>query len=328
MRKHRQQKGVKCWWRLIQTPLLTGVLIVCGGFALAPQQKEKVTVEVKATIERLTENARLNWTQGYIEAVGEAVYPENTPKNQARLMARRGAILDAQRNLLESLEGVHLTAETTMKNSVLVSDVVRTRVEGFIKGAVVIHERDKGDTYEVTMRLPLGEIAALAQQVQREPEQFGLNKEQVEAWSPPVIPAEKIRIPEKTPDVRPMRLKVEHEKPYTGLIVDCRGLGLRRSMSPKIRRADGSEVWGTVKVDPDFVIQYGIVAYLDGSQMRYLQSPEIVKRIGDNPLVIRAIGVAGAAPTDPVISNEDAERLLEADRRYGFLKEFRVLFLH
>ncbi len=116
-------------------------------------------------------------------------------------------------------------------------------------------------------------------------------------------------------------------KPYTGLVVDCRGLNLRRSMAPKIRRADGSEVWGTVQVDPDFVIQHGIVVYVDSRQPDLLGSPEIVERIGNNPLVIRATGVAGAALTDPVITNEDAERLLEANRQHGFLNELRVVFV-
>lgn len=34
-----------------------------------------------------------------------------------------------------------------MKNSVLVSDTVQTRLEGIVKGAIVVREQDRGDTF-------------------------------------------------------------------------------------------------------------------------------------------------------------------------------------
>lgn len=310
--------------------LLVLVVLCVGVHPALAQQRQQIRVQVQATIERLTADAVINWTSGYIEAKGESAYPEGVSKSQARLMARRGAIVDAQRNLLESLAGVQLTAETTMKNSILVSDVVQTRVEGFIRGAVVVREQDKGDTYEVTLRLPLGEVASLANEVQREPEKYNLRAEEVQKWSPPVMPEEKVRVPAEPPKVSPVPVVPSQpapQKAITGVIIDCRGYGLRSCMSPKIRRPDGSEVWGTMQVNPEFVNEYGIAAYLSDRHMNLLKSPEITKRIGDNPMVIRAIGVAGSGKTDPVISEADADCLLEANRQYRFLDRFGVLLL-
>ncbi len=307
------------------------LLSVSSGLALA-QRRQPIRVQYQATIERLTQKAIINWTSGYVEARGESAYPEGVSKNQARLMARRGAIVDAQRNLLESLAGVQLTAETTMKDSILVSDVVQTRVEGFIRGAVVVHEQDKGDTYEVTLRLPLGELASLANKVQKEPETYNLQPEVVQEWSPPVVPEQKIQIPAEPPKVRPVPAPVvpaqpESTKPITGVIIDCRGYDLRSCMSPKLRRPDGSEVWGTVQVSPEFVNEYGIAIYLSDKHLNLLKSPEISKRMGENPMLIRAIGVAGTNKTDPILSDADADRLLEANRRYGFMDRSSVLLL-
>jgi len=120
---------------------------------------------------------------------------------------------------------------------------------------------------------------------------------------------------------------------YTGLVIDCRGLGLQRGMSPKIRRIDGSEVLGTIQLSDDRldkVIEEGLVAYLsgfEGEEPFQLDEPDAVKRIGKNPLMIKAIGLAGSAKTDPVISDEDADRLLQENKRSRFWERLAILFL-
>ena len=72
---------------------------------------------------------------------------------------------------------------------------------------------------------------------------------------------------------------------YTGVIIDARGRNVERGMSPKIRRTDGSEVWGTLSVSPDFVIENGIAAYAHS-----VAEARKKRRVGSNPLVIRAQG--------------------------------------
>lgn len=111
--------------------------------------------------------------------------------------------------------------------------------------------------------------------------------------------------------------------PYTSLIVDASGLGLKRAMSPKIRREDKSEVWGTVEVDPDFVLETGIVSYTS-SMAGATRDP----RAGDNPLVIQAIGISGGKfLCDPVISDDDAQTVLDEEKITHFLEKFNVIFI-
>lgn len=103
-------------------------------------------------------NGTVNWTQQYIEAVGQSVIDNERFKNvaQARLMARRGAIVGAQRNLLEIVKGVQIVGETTVQDMITTSDFIYSRVEGVVKGAKQVGEPKEIDGYiEVRLRMPI-----------------------------------------------------------------------------------------------------------------------------------------------------------------------------
>lgn len=113
------------------------------------------------------------------------------------------------------------------------------------------------------------------------------------------------------------------DKPYTSVIIDATGLKLDRCMSPKIRRTDGSEVWGTVSVDYDYVEDHGIVAYA-----KNMEEAKKNQRAGANPMIIKATGLSGGNfRSDPVISNADADLLLKEDAKGKFLGKFNVIFV-
>ncbi|MBN1159213.1 MAG: hypothetical protein JXA61_07515 [Bacteroidales bacterium] len=110
-------------------------------------------------------NGSVNWTEQYIEATGETAIDTIRFKNKAQAiaMAIRGAVVVAQRNLLEIINGVKVHGETTVENLVTTSDYVYTRVDGLVRGAEMA-----GDPVElmgmmqVTMRIPLYEKNGLA----------------------------------------------------------------------------------------------------------------------------------------------------------------------
>lgn len=110
-------------------------------------------------------NGSVNWTQQYVEARGESVIDTVRFKNkaQARAMAVRGAVVVAQRNLLEIVNGVRVHGETTVENMIATDDIIYTRVDGLIKGAEMV-----GEPYEewgmmvVKMKVPLYQNNGLA----------------------------------------------------------------------------------------------------------------------------------------------------------------------
>lgn len=135
---------------------------------VTPQEDVKKVEEVITKSEPVVTNSTngaINWTEQYIEAKGESVIDNEKFKNpaQARAMATRGAIVVAQRNLLEIVKGVQITSETTVQDMVATSDFIYTRLDGMIKGAQQVGEAvEKNGLIEVRMRVPLYEKNGLA----------------------------------------------------------------------------------------------------------------------------------------------------------------------
>jgi len=113
------------------------------------------------------------------------------------------------------------------------------------------------------------------------------------------------------------------EQTYTGLIVDARELGVDPGTSPKIYDKKGREIYGTVNIDPDLVIEKGIVQYYNT-----IAEAIIDGTVGDNPIVVRASG-RGPHPykADVTISVEDANWILKANSKSYFLQGLKVVFV-
>ncbi|GIV19640.1 MAG: hypothetical protein KatS3mg023_1391 [Armatimonadota bacterium] len=108
---------------------------------------------------------------------------------------------------------------------------------------------------------------------------------------------------------------------WTGLIVDARGLGARRSINPVVVDIQGNKIYPDVnKLPPmEYIQQYGIVDFV--------KTEDQSQRAGENPVYVRAIGVKGVGKDNVVITTEDAERVREAAKQSDFLRFWRVVIL-
>ena len=104
---------------------------------------------------------------------------------------------------------------------------------------------------------------------------------------------------------------------YTGVIIDCTGLGLRTAMSPVIKAENGRPIYGYKNLDSDKVVASGMASYA--------RSDADATRAGTNPLRLRAVSIDGGA--NPVLSANDANRLLLENNASGFLDATNVVFL-
>ncbi|HHY09183.1 MAG TPA: hypothetical protein GX528_01310 [Firmicutes bacterium] len=121
---------------------------------------------------------------------------------------------------------------------------------------------------------------------------------------------------------------IEQGLVYTGLIVDARGLDLKRGMSPRVYSQEGQLIYAGVTAAFEFLQEYGIASY--GQEL----SPELLRRIqpGEksvkvSPLVVRALDVTGSTENSVIISNDDAAAILDALNTYDFLAHYSVIFL-
>ena len=115
------------------------------------------------------------------------------------------------------------------------------------------------------------------------------------------------------------------EAPYTGLLIDVRGLGLQPSIAPRVLSTAGHVIHGAATVDRSLATDYGVAGYDDDIDRAYTS-----ERLGGkeaNPFVVRATGTAGRYSGDAILDNFDAVQVLQADEVGDFLRQGRVTFL-
>ena len=150
--------------KALEKPVLKDLSLTKKDTITVGTGNDAISVPVEPVVQELPKG-KVDWTNQYIEAKGESVIDNERFKNaaQAKLMAKRGAIVVAQRNLLEITKGVQVTSETKVQDMITTSDYVYSRVDGVIKNAVQIGEAVEKEGYiEVTMRIPLYEKNGLA----------------------------------------------------------------------------------------------------------------------------------------------------------------------
>ena len=230
----------------------------------------------------------LDWTQNYIEATGMAVAPTGTKGAQAMALARRGAIVDLQRNLLEFLAGVQLDARTTM-DDFMASDRVRSEVSGIIKNIELLEGQWDGESYTITGRIKLPQLRVVV----------------ASNYKPAPVEKEEIPPAKRTGGK------------YTGLVIDVRHLSLTPSMTFNVFDEKGKAVYGMEFVNQQNYLQSGLCAYYHN--LNYARGEVFV---ATNPIVTKALRLTGGN-VDIVISNGDAAKVRGSS--FDFRKECKVI---
>ena len=277
---------------------ITVAMILCLAGVAVGQDR----VSASEWVEQMGNKGSVNWTEGYVEAVGIGAPPQRyigTP--QARPMALRAAQVDGYRNLLEVVNGVRIDSSTTVKDFTVESDIINTQVQGMVKGARTMKQEYLSDgTVEVTVRMPMaGNFAAVI--VPRI-----LEKRQ--AAPMPVMP--QAPAPAPTSEV------------FTGLVVDARGIQARPAMSPRIIDEKGQEVYGSMNVEREYAVQQGMSGYA-----RDLTAAQSNARVTNSPVSVKGLRTEGAGRSDIVIANADADKIRSSADNQSFLKKCRVMIV-
>tara|TARA_B100000470_G_C19773602_1_gene384237 strand:- start:285 stop:1124 length:840 start_codon:yes stop_codon:yes gene_type:complete len=248
------------------------------------------------------DNGSVDYSAQAINAVGIGFVPTNAVNaGQARRMALRIAKQDALRQLIEIVNGVTLTSETTMSGA-MVDDVINTKVRGFIRGARQVGQpKYLSDTsVEVEFRVPMNGISDII--------------------LPPItVAAAPIN---NTGAAGTAAAPTAASGGVSGLIIDARGLKARPAMAPRILDQNGNAIYGPGKYDRKYAVSNGVAGY-----SKTLEAAQKDPRVTGNPLVIKGVAISGTNRTDIVVSNSDVSRIDVADRNGNILKDCRVLIL-
>ena len=283
---------------------IAGVFAFGAGLYAAPDSSLPSLTIMQAA------EAAAQWEQGAITAEGFGTPPMGTYGSKASIMARRAAIVDAQRNLAEQINGVQVDAETTVENFVISSDLVKTKVSALIKGAMVIEEQMMPDgAYRVVMSMPMYGTQGLASAI------MPAIRDNTPPTPPPPVISATITAQIQTSGVG-----------YTGVIVDASGMGLKPSFSPVIYDTNGRAIYGVSNINYDQAISQGMVGYSSS-----LSSAQTLPRIGGSPLVVKAVQVRGGNnstnPVNVVVSVDDGDRILAANAQSQMLMNGSVVFV-
>ena len=295
--------------------LLIAVLVLIAA-RLPAQQPDRYAIEPLGSPRA---EGYIDWTQHALFAYGAGVAPAAvTNPVQQRLHGLRQARDDAFRTLRELIGQVRLSADTLLQDAGLERDF-----QEFARVAIGSQSEDQG-RYRIAVRLLLlGDFAA-AVLPQVEP---------IDPRSHP-FPAAPATADSLAADPAPAfidSLAADElvffvpDAPYTGLLIDVRGLGLQPSIAPQVFSAAGHLIHGVATVDRGLATDYGVAGYDDDLNRAYTS-----ERLGGEaakPFIVKATGTAGRYSGDAILDDFDAAQVLQADEAGDFLRQGRVTFL-
>ena len=258
------------------------------------------------------DNGAMNYSNGFVVATGiGAISPLAQNPGMARATAVRAAKVDAMRNLLEAVMAITVSSETTVRGAAIENDVVKTSVEGMVRGARMrdIDGDGRGSNSDIRY------LSDTSIEIEMEVHMSGIS----EVILPPAGYA-----PAPVAGGAPAPAAPAAPKPgtVTGLIVDARGLGLRPAMSPKIVDQNGGVVYGAGNFTREFAVKFGVAGY-----SKDLEQAQQDPRVVGNPLVVKGVGVQGANKADLVLAAGDVSRVKSADNSGKFLSNCKVMIL-
>jgi len=266
-------------------------------------------------------NGVVDWSNQILRATGIGSPNPNMPETAQRAGAIDAAKKTALRNLLETVKGMTLDSETTVRNFMVENDVINTRVSGLVRNFTVVDTKymSTGDI-EVTVEMPLS--GALTDALL--PQSMGGTT--LGPVSGAVCPCCGQPWPAGKQPPAGVNLNQPSQSAasgaYTGLVIDAKGLGARPAMAPKILDENGEELYGSKYVSRDWAVQIGMVGYdKDVSRARSND------RVTANPLIVKAIKVSGPNKSDVVVSAASATAIRNAAASQNFLDKCKVMFI-
>ncbi len=296
------------------------------------------------TWQSVTEPAQV-FEEGYIQVIGIS------EEGQSRYKALRAATVVAQRDLLEVIEGLRLSGETTVKDGMLQSDDIRTSINGFLRGAVKcgekyhndrrygevcmkLHIRGKGGLYDVILPLikekkiqkVMPDLPRDYYKPQMIPKVVGtevveevVQKEVPEPGNKIAIITEKVTetaaVVEEVPVVPPVII-------FDGLIVDVRDFQFRPALVNTVVTDGDKVVFDPSKILSAILVERGCGGFTTDPN----KAKALLESWGSTkPMIVKGLGVVKM--TNAQVSSDDAAAIYLSDQKSNLLAQAKVVFL-
>lgn len=227
----------------------------------------------------------IDWSGNSVRATGTGVVDTGNPNRaQAVLMAERAAVVVAQRNLLETVQGVRVDSETRVENFMTDYDVIYTRVDGIVKNArqlgPAVYDSVAG-VVEVELEMEIHAQQGLSGAISA-----ALGSQELG----------RISMSDQTMDFL---------QQYSALVFDGTEAGLQPSMYPKIYDSSGNLLIDTSRY----------ASYIGAEGQTAIQFISDLDRVlsqsafSGSPLVVNVRQITGQLGTDIVLGQEESDAL-------------------
>ena len=280
--------------------------------------------------------ADINWANGYIIATGQGTAGAAEARGKARIKATIAAKVAAQRNLLEVIKGVRINSQTTVQDTMLAEDIIKTRIEGMLKGAYMVGDPfvemvEGTPVVTVTMKVCLNGMPKECATRPTLTNVLDLDTRPVPPFvpkvmlvapePPPLPPAPPVEAPKPAGWMPPV---YDSSKPVTGLVLHLNGRYFERELLPVVITQGQPElitVYSVKVVKPSVVRTYGAVRYADT-----IESARGNQVLGANPMIVTAEAVT--KDNMIVIRSGDA-KIIRETMAHGndYLSEARFIIL-
>ena len=264
-----------------------GAIAALGLLVLA----SGAAAQLFATEVRVTETlapGHVDWTEGAVLSRDSAT---GLARRGAAVAAMQAATLVARQGLLRVFTQVRFDAQQMLGQTVRPGEAPWQALEALVTQAAVVETRYlPGRVVETVVQLPFaGQLTAL------------------------FLPASSAATPDDEPRT---------EAVHTGVVIDARGLAIQPALFPRIVDERGQTLYAPESVDREAAVQQGYVAYAKVFDQAPAQT-----RIGEHPLVLRALRVAGESRVDLVLSDAEATRIRDYAATRRLVRQCRVLIV-
>ena len=240
----------------------------------------------------------------YGEAVGNPVHQNPA---QRGMMAKRAAVVVAQRALVEYLEGFTLSSSTTVKDFIAQEDKIVSVVSGTARGAQVVFQEYNKDTdtavavIKLDMHGPKGFASSLYEKINSSP---------------------KLKEALKT-DKQPFKAETAKlDEAYDGMIIDATAQKFRPALINRIFAAKGDVLYDPATISQKVLVEQGCGEYTNSIDKA---KAALATRGVKKPLVIKASGTISA--TDLQVTDNDAVTIYSANQKGSFMAAAKVAFV-
>ena len=275
-------------------------------------------------VQKLNETASVDWSRQVILTSGSsASLPPDSDASQ-RIAAIEGAKAAAVENLFKAIKELPLDAHSKVKQALENKLLSPGYIGQVVQKYTIVDTRSMSDmSVEVDIELPLiSNLLPLLLQKNKNDGQLKISDEPLcptclQLWPEgKTLPGDiKLIVPSEG-------LTTNKGTPFTGLIIDVRGLNFKPALNPMVLNSANEEIYGVNYVDRDVASKLGIVNYQDD-----LSKALKNERVGKDPLVVRGVQVSGPLSSNIIISANDAILIHAAAKTRNFLKKCKVIIL-